>query len=161
MHKVKFDRWTVSVDIDATAAAYARLEKGDAQSCGCEDCRNWIDQRAKVFPVAFVDLLRDLGIDPLKETEVSDYGASLVPGFNLYTGEYLFIGELIEGPDCFAVQPGGKDYSLELLPVFGDLKIGLSSNEGMPMSNRTQFANARYSVLMFQAYASRGYVYDV
>jgi len=65
-----FGQWQYTVDVAATAEAYARAPHGDAQRCRCSTCRNFISIRDTVLPNEFRNFLLSLGIDPLKEGEV-------------------------------------------------------------------------------------------
>ena len=62
---------TLRHDPQATAAIYARLQNGWAEDCGCVGCRNLLAQQDYVYPAAFRQLLRQLGIDVRKAAEVS------------------------------------------------------------------------------------------
>lgn len=88
-----FGQWQYSVDRDATVAAYARAEYGDAVRCGCNGCRNFVAARFRVFPPDFVALLNSLGVDPTKEGEVYTEGRK-APGSHYYGGWFHFVGEL-------------------------------------------------------------------
>ncbi len=82
-------------DRDATVAAYAQLQHGDAESCGCAGCRNFIAVRAQAFPDAFRTFLAELGIDPSKEGEPAHQGP-IGDNLHFYEGWFYLVGELIE-----------------------------------------------------------------
>jgi hypothetical protein len=85
----------VRYDCDATVAAYAQFQQGDAERCGCSGCRNFVAAREQAFPGQFNTLLDELGVDPTKDWEVVDYGA--VEGdMHFYEGWFYFVGELVE-----------------------------------------------------------------
>ena len=84
---------TFTFDKPATLAAYASLEGGFAERCGCADCRNFAAQRTTAFPPDFLTLLDRLGIDPLKEGEAFEYGPE-PSGKHLYGGWFYFIGKM-------------------------------------------------------------------
>ena len=65
---------TVRCDREATLAIYASLRAGWAEDCGCVGCKNLMVQRDVIYPVAFVELLKRLGIDPNEEGEAVAYG---------------------------------------------------------------------------------------
>jgi hypothetical protein len=91
--KVLFDR-------EATVELYCQaITKPGADSCICISCKNFAAQRGKIFPEAFDQFLRTVGIDPLKEWEAFDYDFGTNPDGNLYGGWFLFVGELVEGVD--------------------------------------------------------------
>jgi hypothetical protein len=61
--KILFDR-------EATAALYRQtIMVPGADRCGCISCKNFVAQRGTAFPEKFVQLLKELGADPLKEWE--------------------------------------------------------------------------------------------
>jgi hypothetical protein len=80
-------------DRAATRAAYASLEGGDAERCGCAPCRNFALQRAAAYPLDFRALLDRLGIDPLKEGEAVHYGGESLDKQD-YGGWFYFIGTM-------------------------------------------------------------------
>jgi len=83
----------VRYDRDATLAAYAQLQHGDAERCGCAGCRNFIAGREQAFPDAFRTFLAELGIDPNKEGEAIHYGP--VDGdLDFLRRWFYFVGEL-------------------------------------------------------------------
>jgi len=86
-----------SVDRDATIRAYAQAERGGADRCTCNGCRNFRLARMRVFPPEFLELLDRLGIDPRKDGEVYR-NARLAPGRHNYGGWFHFIGTL-DAPD--------------------------------------------------------------
>lgn len=163
MNLVAIDRWRIKVDAEATAAAYLKLPHGEAVECGCRDCQNWTVQRNAALPFSFLDLLKKLGVDPEKETELSEFeGGAVDPTLNLYTGEYLFIGHIEAGPDCFEESRDGKGANLKLESVLGDLKVGFSSNLRWAMGRPrlpVLFPGNATSVLVFQVHARRGALY--
>jgi hypothetical protein len=94
-------------DREATLAAYALLERGYADICGCEGCRNFAAQRATVYPPDFLALLDRLGIDPLKEGEAVHYGG-VPPGLHAYGGWFYFIGSLLTPGERLVEVKGGS-----------------------------------------------------
>jgi hypothetical protein len=93
--KILFDR-------DATVALYRQtITVPGADKCSCNSCKNFAAQRGKVLPEEFVQFLKELGVDPLKEWEAFDYDFDARNPLRLvlYGGWFLFAGELIEGFD--------------------------------------------------------------
>ncbi len=88
-----FGEWDYSLDRDATVAAYRAAVEGGSISCGCAGCRNFLLARATVFPPKFLELLDQLGVDPLKDGEVYQ-NARLSPGRHDYGGWFHFVGKL-------------------------------------------------------------------
>jgi hypothetical protein len=85
---------TILYDPEATAAIYASMKNGWAEDCRCAGCRNLMAQRDEVYPHAFIDLLRKLGIDPDKESEAVADGPV---GGDLYHygGWFFFVGQMV------------------------------------------------------------------
>lgn len=158
MHPVRYHAWAIQVDVEATARAYAQLSTGEAEKCGCRDCLNWISHRLSAFPAEFIQFIRQLGIDPLKETEIAEYeGGGVEPSRNLYSGEFLFHGELLSGPDCFRPHADGKGCSLELEPLDG-IRVGLSSNVVWAMTGPASAhfqPSSSCAIVAFQLYVPR------
>lgn len=72
----------------------------DADWCGCVSCRNFASQRGKIYPEEFLQILRELGVNSLREWEAFDYDFdSGNSNKHLYGGWFLFIGELVAGVD--------------------------------------------------------------
>jgi hypothetical protein len=97
--KIRFDR-------EATIALYRdRITESAADHCTCISCKNFATQRSKVYPPEFLQLLDNLGIDPLNEWEAFDYdfGPEQTP-IHLYGGWFLFSGELLEVTDRQSAQ---------------------------------------------------------
>jgi hypothetical protein len=90
---------TIRYDPEATAAIYAKLRNGWAEDCGCVGCRNLLVQRDEVYPTAFRQLLKRLGIDPNKEAEAVADGP-LENGLHHYGGWFFFIGEMATTGDA-------------------------------------------------------------
>ena len=123
-----FGQWQYSVDREATVAAYARAEHGDAVRCGCNGCRNFVAARSQVFPPDFLALLYSLGIDPSKEGEVYTEGRKALGSHN-YGGWFHFVGELSVTGD-FAYVP----FSNGLLASMSRRSApGLPELDGMPL----------------------------
>lgn len=93
-----FGDWSYSLDRDATLEAYQVVEHGGSETCECAGCRNFLLARAKVFPASFLALLDQLGIDPLKDSEVYHNGR-ILPGRHDYGGWFHFVGTLQETGD--------------------------------------------------------------
>ncbi len=102
MTEMTIDDQTFSYDPDATAAIYERLRTGWAEKCGCLGCKNLLAQRDEVYPLAFRELLRRLGIDPNKEAETVADGPS-DNGLHHYSGWFFFVGEMITAGDSISV----------------------------------------------------------
>ena len=94
MRELRSGDQVIEFDRDATACAYATIERGDSERCGCSYCRNFMSQRSVVYPKEFLALLEELGIDSSKEDEVYECGPA--GSLRWYRGWFFFSGELIQ-----------------------------------------------------------------
>jgi len=85
MTALHFGNHTIRFDLERTRSAYARIESGDADRCGCIYCQNFAAQRETIYPEAFLSLLLQLGIDWKKEGEVTEIAG-------VYNGWFHFAG---------------------------------------------------------------------
>ncbi len=111
------------------------MPTGDADRCGCIYCRNFAAQRGDVYPLAFLALLRELGIDPGKEGEVFDMAGPCELMARPTGGWFYFVGDLIEKgvklmqagefrywfqpsfprpPDCFGTRFAAIEFATEI-----------------------------------------------
>lgn len=98
--------WFFTNDLSATQEAYSRIDVGTADECKCNGCRNFVAVRDRVFPPAFIELLKSLGIDPHKDGEVYHNG-QIAPGRHHYGGWYHFVGSLDKTGDFAPLDYGG------------------------------------------------------
>jgi hypothetical protein len=92
LQRVRFNR-------EATILLYRDRIKPGADTCHCTPCKNFAAQRGIVYSERFIQLLNDLGVDPLKEWEAFDCDSYETNGDHLYGGWFVFCGELIDGLD--------------------------------------------------------------
>jgi hypothetical protein len=120
MRELRLGDQLVRHDRQATLAAYAQLQQGWAERCGCSGCRNFIAARAQAFPDEFRAFLAELGIDANKEGEAIHYGP-VEGSSHFYGGWFYFVGELIEAGERFTTIPlPGSPRPVLLLPGPGD-----------------------------------------
>jgi hypothetical protein len=88
---------TIRFDRDATIGLYRDviLTPG-ADQCTCLSCKNFATQRNFAYSDEFLQLLDDLGADPLKEWEAFDLDFGSNPDRHVYGGWFLFCGELLQ-----------------------------------------------------------------
>ncbi len=110
MQTVELRKWRVRSDPDLTREAYARIDAGAAETCGCEECFNFAAARHLVYPPDVLELLEWLGIDPLLEGDVERRGC-LEPGMHAYTVWFYLVGEIDSGPATVIAQSGGRTTS--------------------------------------------------
>jgi hypothetical protein len=103
-------------DRNATLAAYAELQQGWTERCGCGGCRNFIAAREQAFPDAFRNFLAEFGIDPTKEGEAIHYGP-VDGGLHFYGGWFYFVGKLTEAGERLTTIPlPGSSARIQPLP---------------------------------------------
>jgi hypothetical protein len=105
MQQIQLGDQIIRYDHLRTRAAYAVIENGSAERCGCPYCRNFIAQRDTLYPESFRVLLDQLGIDAEKEGEVYEYGTDLPTP---YGGWFYLAGELIEPGE--RMTDAGRDF---------------------------------------------------
>ena len=98
METVKFGSWVAEVDPEANRAAYREIPTGAEDVCGCLECLNFAAARAKglVYPKEVLALLKRMGVDPARASEV--YGMGLnrdQRGQYLFGGWFNVIGHLL------------------------------------------------------------------
>jgi hypothetical protein len=94
--ELRLNRQTVRFDRSATVALYRRkITAPSADQCACISCKNFAAQRSTVYPEAFLQILRKLGVNPLVEWQAFDYDFGLERQEHIYGGWFLFCGELI------------------------------------------------------------------
>jgi hypothetical protein len=96
MQELRLGDQVVRYDRDATVTAYAILKCGDADRCGCVYCRNFAAQRTSAYPLEFLSLLDQLGIDVGKEGEVFDMAGPFDLTSRPVGGWFYFVGEFVE-----------------------------------------------------------------
>jgi hypothetical protein len=127
----------VLYDRDATLAAYVRLQRGSAEMCGCDACRNVLAQRDSVYLQHFLKLLDQLGIDLTKEGDLYEEGP---PENNVQpcAGWFYFVGELVEAGERLTEM--GKDFqcfirgagTTSVTKLFGDSVCALEFTARVP-----------------------------
>ena len=126
MELVRFREWLFAVDVAATVAAYAQCAAGGADTCPCEDCRNYAGYRASL-PAEVAEFFDQLGIDYRKESEVWR-AARTESGCHQYFGWYHFKGQMLEGWDCKQPSEHGLNL-LDLRPITDTFSIGFTRAE--------------------------------
>jgi hypothetical protein len=120
--------WLYTCDRKATFDAYAREERGGADTCTCTGCRNFVAVRARAFPRTFLEFLDSLGVDPHKDGEVYHY-AQRAPGCHEYGGWFHFVGSLDRTGD-FPAFDFGNGFTVSLSNSFAPAHGAL---QGQPL----------------------------
>src|SRR4051812_17917746 len=89
-------RWNFRFDPELTRQLY---ERASVIACQCTDCANFRATGEAAFSPAFLDLLRQLGVDPRKPAELCHCGTSgeAMPA----QGWFHFVGHLEGGADAW------------------------------------------------------------
>src|SRR5690349_13575629 len=95
---VKYKDWTFRVDKALTEQTYKGISGSGADTCGCNDCKNYVAYRDKVFLKEITDLLNQLGIDYKKEVEITNWETQ-PNGLHHIGGWFHFKGEVLTGKD--------------------------------------------------------------
>jgi hypothetical protein len=106
MKEVVFRGWQLAYDAEATSRAYALARPVGPERCGCRECRNFVAARSRAYPADLQQLATTVGVSPLTETEVYEFGAveAAGPNLRLYGGFFHFAGSIIKDPGSLAEQ---------------------------------------------------------
>jgi len=114
-------RWSIRFDPELTSQIYAHVSVID---CGCTDCVNFRAVGETAFPPPFLNLLKQLGVDPHKPAELCHYGTS---GEAMPTqGWFHFVGHLDSGADAWR-QTGENSHVLDAEPFPGMKSVGFTA----------------------------------
>ena len=109
------------MDSELTKLTYDNVAVGSSESCNCNDCKNFANNREAIYPDEIKKLLNELGIDYKKENEVSHY-CRQADGLHFYGGWFHFKGRF-NGKDC-TIPTIYNGYTLELTPITDKFSIG-------------------------------------
>lgn len=124
-----YREWTFEVNRDLTQKTYAAVVGSGADTCVCNDCKNYVAYRDHVFPTEITTLLADLGIDYRKEVEVFSYEV-LPNGRHHLAGWFHFKGRVLAGPDYREPLPGGG-HTLNLTSITDNFSIGFAEGSAL------------------------------
>jgi len=125
METVFLHKWAVDTDPDLTREAYALLECGGAESCGCEACFNFAATRHLVYSAEVIEFLEWLGIDPQFEA-FARYDMPLTDGEHGYTVSFFLVGRIASGPATPVARR--SDGLCESLEPAADSFVGFSAD---------------------------------
>jgi hypothetical protein len=137
MATIQFMGWSLDVDCDGTHRAHGSRKSGGPEECGCLHCRNFAAARQTTYPLAFRQLLSQLGIPIDRESEVWHY-CEVEHGLHSYGGCFHFIGQLASGADSHSSLP-----HIEVQDISECFSIGFTRHISLaptsfPRSNLTQ-----------------------
>jgi hypothetical protein len=127
---VNYRDWEFEVDLELTRLTYQSVSVSGAERCVCNNCKNYVVYRDKVFPDEIKRLFDDLGIDYKKEVEVSSFGTD-VNGLHNMGGWFHFKGRVLKGKDYRVPIPGGSGYTFDLTAVADNFSIGFSEGNDL------------------------------
>jgi hypothetical protein len=126
MELLELSKWSVWTEPDLTREAYALMDSGGAERCGCEACFNFLNSRHLVYSAEVLDFFEWLGIDPLLEAEVHRDGC-LGENQHRYTVAFFLVGRIASGPlTTTAISVLGSGPSLE--EADGDVRVGFNAD---------------------------------
>lgn len=97
MLTVELRKWSVACEPDLTREAYALMDCGGAEQCGCEACFNFAAVRHLVYDPDLLELFDCMGIDPLLEAEVA-HEERVGDGRHEYRARFFLVGSIASGP---------------------------------------------------------------
>ena len=131
MKRIAYRDWIVEADPDATRNALAIAEPMGPSTCSCAHCRNFLAAREMgiVYPKEVVVFLRDIGIDPIVETEIAPFGRE-PSGMHVVSGWTHAVGRIVEGPE--ARSPSGPDgFTLHTPAIEGAFELALLEGKAL------------------------------
>jgi hypothetical protein len=121
--------WTFEFDKQLTSDTYSKIKDSGADSCICNDCKNYIAYRDQVFPDEILKLFTDLGIDYKKEVEITNY-ETLPNGLHHIGGWFHFKGKVLKGKDYkIPLSIGG--FTFDLTRISDNFSIGFSNGNDL------------------------------
>ena len=121
---LKFKDWTFEVDKELTEKTYNNTPNGGADTCVCNDCKNYVAYREKVFPKEILAFFNEVGIDFRKEVEITTWQ---VRSNGLYHigGWFHFKGILLTGKN-YRVPFSPTGYTYDLTFIADNFSIGFA-----------------------------------
>lgn len=147
MQTLEYKEWRLAFDAERTRRAYAKLESGSSEQCGCAYCRNFAAVRSQAYPSEVLDLFDRLGVDPRKEAE--SYQTHREQSGRHFYGWWLhFVGRIVAGRDVKV--PADENTSrLELASLTDDHAIGFTEQIQLA---KEPFGGASLVQIEFTAY---------
>ncbi len=125
MQSIRYGRWEIECNLEATRKAYASVSRSGPEECGCALCRNFAAARAQVYPAGVLRLFEALGISPNREIEIY-HMSCLAPGQHLYGGWFHFVGSILSGADAWK-QVAEHVWQPDLEDLSENFSLGFSS----------------------------------
>jgi hypothetical protein len=144
MEVVNIGRWKLRCDAEATVRAFSGVLIGSPESCGCAECLNFAVVRDRAYPLEALALFEQLGIDPLKESEIW-YTHCDESGLHHYGGFFHFVGSIESGEDPKRMVNGVGTFELESIGEY--FEFGFTSDAALIPES---FAGKEVAQLEFQ-----------
>ena len=122
---IALQKWAVDNEPDLTREAYAQIECGGAEDCGCEACFNFATARHLVYSPEVLEFLDWLGIDPQLEA-CARHDARLAKGRHRYTVSFYLVGRIASGPATPVAERRGRQR--ESLERAADVEVGFCAD---------------------------------
>ena len=141
---VKYRDWEFEVDRALTQQTYETVSAGGADTCVCNDCKNYVAYRDKVFSDEIKRLFDDFGIDYKKEVEITSF-ETLPDGLHHIGGWFHFKGRLVSGKNYKVPIPGNTGFMLDLTKVADNFSIGFAdSNDLAHFTDKTGLVQVEF-----------------
>ncbi len=125
MQTVALSKWAIDNEPDLTREAYALIECGGAEDCGCEECFNFATTRHLVYSPEVLEFLDWLGIDPQLEAWAR-HESRLAAGRHRYTVSFYLVGRIARGPATTIARRNGR--TVESFERAGDVEVGFCAD---------------------------------
>lgn len=96
MKKSVIKNWNLLIDPAKTRQILENITS-DAENCGCLFCKNFVAARDEAYPIWFLSVFDELGIDYKKDIHTC-HTTELKEGLHLYQIDYCFSGKIVSGP---------------------------------------------------------------
>ncbi|GCE18690.1 hypothetical protein [Dictyobacter kobayashii] len=106
--QVQFGDWILEVDVESTKEAY--VHRPYINRCRCQGCQNYF-KLCSSLPAEILATFNSLGIDPMKEGEVSVLYKN-DDGTHVYDGFYTFTGTILKQPIEQSLLPCTNTFSI-------------------------------------------------
>lgn len=127
--RVKYEDWEFEVDRELTLKTYDKITSSGADTCICNDCKNYVAYREKVFPDEIKDIFTNLGINYRKEVEVSHW-EKLESGLCHIGGWFHFKGKVLSGKSYRVPLPKGG-FTFDLTRISENFSIGFAEGNDL------------------------------
>jgi hypothetical protein len=122
--KVKYKDWGFEVDLDLTRQTYKNISVSGAENCICNDCKNYVAYRDKVFSDEIRSLFKDLGIDYKKEVEITLF--EILPGGHHHIGGWFHFKGSIKTGKNYRIPLLSGGHIIDLTPITENFSIGFT-----------------------------------